>query len=91
MMDNNAKDSPEYLAKELSLLAIDAHGLSLSQQLEKLCSEAIETLPAAAHAVRKGNKNVINKLLGYVMKQSKGRIDANVIRSQLERMLLGRR
>ena len=89
MIDSSTKEPPEHLAAELSLLSLDAQGASHAEELQTFCSNAIRALPAEAQAARDGNKNVINKLVGYVMKQSRGRADANAIRNELYRILRG--
>jgi aspartyl-tRNA(Asn)/glutamyl-tRNA(Gln) amidotransferase subunit B len=81
---------PSELARELSLLAMPS---TSSSELEQLCQEAITALPEEAEVVRKskgkGSKsNVINKLVGMVMKKSRGRADARAVRELLERMIL---
>ena len=87
MIDSSTKEPPEHLAAKLSLLALDAQGASHAEELQTFCLDAIRALPAEAQAARDGNRNVINKLVGYVMKQSRGRADANVIRNELNRIL----
>jgi aspartyl-tRNA(Asn)/glutamyl-tRNA(Gln) amidotransferase subunit B len=64
-----------------------------SYELEQLCKEAIDALPEEAEVVRKcqgnGSKsNVINKIVGRVMKSSRGRADARAVRVLLEKMIL---
>lgn len=74
---------PSALVEELSLLAGDDANASL----EKWCEAAIQALPQEANVVRKGNKNVVNKLVGHVMKSSRGAADAKAARSMLVNML----
>lgn len=89
MVDNTVSESPEHLAKELSLLALDVEDKNFSEEVQKLCLDAVKALPTEAQAVREGNKNVINKLLGYAIKKSKGRANASAIRTELQKLLLG--
>ena len=70
---------PSELAKELSLLVIDDNEASL----RAWCMQAIEALPEEAKRARDGNKNVINRLLGHVMKNSRGRADAKAAKALL--------
>jgi aspartyl-tRNA(Asn)/glutamyl-tRNA(Gln) amidotransferase subunit B len=46
-------------------------------------------MPDETAAARKGNKNVINKLVGTVMRQSRGRADARSVKEVLDRLLSG--
>lgn len=75
---------PSILAQELSLLAVDDGDASL----KKWCEEAIQALPEEVATIRRGNVNVINKVLGRVMKLSRGTADAKAAKSMLESMLL---
>lgn len=74
---------PVEIAQELSLIAL-SEGEDL---LEKMCSEAVIALPAEADAVRRGNLQVLNKLVGWVMKSSRGRADAQAVRANLKKTL----
>ncbi|PSR73413.1 hypothetical protein PHLCEN_2v10705 [Hermanssonia centrifuga] len=55
--------------------------------LEKLCAEAVEAFPEEARSVRSGKINVVNVILGRVMKASRGTVDAKAARTTLLRML----
>ena len=55
--------------------------------LYKLCVTAVEELPEEADLVRRGNSKVLMKLVGSVMKLSRGRADAQEIRKYLEDIL----
>jgi len=59
-----------------------------SPALRAMCADAIAALPAETDAVKKGNKNVLNKILGRVMRDSKGRADAKAVRALLEELIL---
>ncbi len=74
---------PTVLAKELSLFATN----DTDTTVQTWCDEAIETLKEEAQAVRDGNVNVVNKLVGFVMKRSRGTVDAKVARSILQSKL----
>jgi aspartyl-tRNA(Asn)/glutamyl-tRNA(Gln) amidotransferase subunit B len=74
---------PSALAQELSLLVDDAANASLKQW----CETAIQALPEEASKVRRGQMNVLNKLVGHIMKSSKGAADAKTARSMLEALL----
>lgn len=86
MLDKPSDRSASDLARELSLLA----GADDAVVLEKWCAEVIAALPQEAEVVRRGNVNVLNKILGRVMKLSKGRADAKAARDTLLRMLTGK-
>lgn len=83
MLDHGSDKMPVEIAQELSLIAL-SEGEDL---LEKMCSEAVIALPAEADAVRRGNPQVLNKLVGWVMKSSRGRADAQAVRASLKKML----
>ena len=70
------------LARHLGLLATREDNL-----LERLCVQAIADMPEESDAVRRGVPNVINKLLGRVMKSSKGTTDPQSVRRMLEKLL----
>ena len=82
---------PSEIAKQLQLYSLSGDPASTpsSSQLEALCAEAISALPEEVKAMRRGSKNVVNKLVGRVMKSSRGRADATVVRTMLEKMILG--
>ena len=86
MLDQPSDRSASDLAHELSLLT----GADDAVALEKWCTEAITDLPQEAEAVRRGNANVLNKILGRVMKSSKGRADAKAARTALLKLLVGK-
>lgn len=77
---------PSEIAEQLQLFALSSSAASPTDELETLCLEAIAALPEEAVAMRKGNRNVMNKLVGWVMKSSKGRADAKAVKEVLERI-----
>lgn len=70
------------IAKELGLLAQKTTG-----NLDELCAQAMASLPEEVELVKKGNQKVLMKLVGVVMKLSKGSADGRTVRSMLERMI----
>jgi aspartyl-tRNA(Asn)/glutamyl-tRNA(Gln) amidotransferase subunit B len=46
-------------------------------------------MPSEVSAARNGNKNVLNKIIGVVIKQSRGRLDARRVREVIEQMVFG--
>ncbi|KDQ08250.1 hypothetical protein BOTBODRAFT_59456 [Botryobasidium botryosum FD-172 SS1] len=73
------------LLDTLSLRALD----SSSDTLPGLCEAAIAALPSEADAVRKGNERVLMKIIGWVMRQSGGRVDAKKAAELLKERLRG--
>ena len=58
-----------------------------SGDLEDTCRAVIESLPDVATTIRKGNDKPIMRLVGEVMKKSKGRADPKEARRILIEML----
>lgn len=50
---------------------------------ESLSATVIQSLPTEAEKVRKGNMNVLARLIGEGMKRSKGKADASSLRQAL--------
>jgi len=82
MLDHPSSDFPSQLAERLGIVANRGDDF-----LERLCAQAIVAMPEEADAMRRGVPNVINKLLGHVMKSSKGTADPRSIRSTLQKLL----
>jgi aspartyl-tRNA(Asn)/glutamyl-tRNA(Gln) amidotransferase subunit B len=65
----------------------DLAQISDSGELERIVAAAIEAEPEAAEAVRSGNAKAIGRIMGVVMKETKGRADGGevqrLIRDQL--------
>ena len=79
MLDTPSPKAPEELAKEHSLIALDKGDSST----EAWCKEVVESNSEEADAIRAGNVNVVNKLVGRVMKKSRGTADALSVRKLL--------
>ena len=58
-------------------------------EIEKFCDEAIEANPGPADDVRNGKDAALNRILGHVMKLSKGSADPGQVRELLTRKLKG--
>jgi aspartyl-tRNA(Asn)/glutamyl-tRNA(Gln) amidotransferase subunit B len=71
------------LATILKDLGLETVAENQSDGLEKICGQVIESLPDVATAIRKGNQKPVMRLVGEVMKQSKGRADAREARKIL--------
>ncbi|KAI0005114.1 Glutamyl-tRNA amidotransferase B subunit [Russula compacta] len=82
MLDHPSSEAPSDLAQRLGLLANRGDDF-----LEHLCMQAIADMPEEADATRRGVPNVINKLLGRVMRSSKGTADPQSIRKTLQNLL----
>lgn len=79
ILEHRSSSTPEALAQELSLLIADEG----SDAVRSWCIDAIEALPAEAQRVRDGNERVINRLLGHVMKTSRGRANPETTKTML--------
>ena len=94
MLTNPSSHTPAQLAQELQLTALSstssqsASASSPQSELHLLCEAAIQALPNEVATLRAGNKNVVNRIVGYVMKQSRGRADAKVVRNLVEQIVL---
>ncbi|MCJ8749065.1 hypothetical protein PDJAM_G00172020 [Pangasius djambal] len=72
----------EQLVKELDLGLI-----SDREELVKICQRVMDAHPDLVQVIRGGNKKVLNKLMGVVQKESKGRADPVQLRNILEEMM----
>ncbi|KAG6866130.1 hypothetical protein C0991_008438 [Blastosporella zonata] len=99
MLANPSQAPTRQIATELHLAAFQASSGSIpdsasagsslfSPEIRRICADAIAALPVEASVVRKGNKNVLNKIVGRVMKDTRGRADAQVVKALLEEMIL---
>jgi aspartyl-tRNA(Asn)/glutamyl-tRNA(Gln) amidotransferase subunit B len=89
--------SSKELANELQLLAFaspaphtpESNGSSATQpsELDTLIQKAIEAMPGEVAAYKAGRRGVLNKVVGWIMKQSRGRVDAQEVKIQLEKVL----
>jgi aspartyl-tRNA(Asn)/glutamyl-tRNA(Gln) amidotransferase subunit B len=82
--------SVEEIAKDLDLLSYSSttpSETSASQDLTELCQQAIDALPSEIAAIRAGRTNVLNKVVGWAMKQTRGKADANALRDTLKSIL----
>lgn len=70
-------------------LLVDRNALSLESknELTALCEQVIIDLPSASEKVRRGEEKVLRRLIGEVMKRTKGRADATMAQSELLRLL----
>jgi len=82
MLDHPSSKTPSELAECLGIVANRGDDF-----LERLCAQAIIDMPEEADAMRRGVPNVINKLLGHIMRSSKGTADPQSIRRMLQKLL----
>ncbi|KAK2465978.1 hypothetical protein APHAL10511_001619 [Amanita phalloides] len=93
LLDNPTQATVLETAQELKLLAFSGGSAQTTidsgkdERLEELCVQAIEALPAEVESFRKGNVNVLNRILGRVMKDSRGRANAQTTRTIIERII----
>jgi aspartyl-tRNA(Asn)/glutamyl-tRNA(Gln) amidotransferase subunit B len=73
---------PEALVQERGLLAVSDAGL-----LESVADEVIAANPDVAEAYARGDKKVVNFLMGQVMKKTQGKADPGRVREILARKL----
>ncbi|XP_037621057.1 glutamyl-tRNA(Gln) amidotransferase subunit B, mitochondrial [Sebastes umbrosus] len=58
--------------------------VSDTAQLHNICQKVVDSHPEEVHAIRSGNKRVLNKLMGLVQKETKGRADPVLVRAILQ-------
>uniref|UniRef100_A0A7N6C5L4 Glutamyl-tRNA(Gln) amidotransferase subunit B, mitochondrial n=1 Tax=Anabas testudineus TaxID=64144 RepID=A0A7N6C5L4_ANATE len=58
--------------------------VSDTSQLHSICQKVVDSHPDEVHAIRNGNKKVLNKLIGLVQKETKGRADPVLVREILQ-------
>ncbi|XP_075947536.1 glutamyl-tRNA(Gln) amidotransferase subunit B, mitochondrial [Anarhichas minor] len=58
--------------------------VSDTTQLHNICQKVVDSHPDEVHAIRNGNKKVLNKLMGLVQKETKGRADPVLVRAILQ-------
>ncbi|RDX53808.1 Glutamyl-tRNA-Gln amidotransferase B subunit, partial [Lentinus brumalis] len=83
ILTTRTPDLPSKIAEDLKLLAASDDGASL----ETWCREAIAALPEQADVVRRGNLKVVDKIMGHVMKASRGTAKAQDVRAMLLKLL----
>jgi len=86
MITHRSLEMPSVIAADLALMALSE--TSTTNSLQALCEAAIAALPEEADVVRRGNERVIMKLVGRVMKESRGRADAKAVTDLLRDILL---
>lgn len=94
MLSKPISGSVFQIAKNLDLLALIPSTTPASTSskpdedpLIAFCKSTVLAMPSEVSAARNGNKNVLNKLIGAVMKQSRGRLDARRVREVIEQLI----
>ncbi|XP_023262077.1 glutamyl-tRNA(Gln) amidotransferase subunit B, mitochondrial [Seriola lalandi dorsalis] len=62
--------------------------VSDTAQLHSICQKVVDSHPDEVHAFRNGNKKVLNKLMGLVQRETKGRADPVLVRTILQEKTL---
>ncbi|EJD01369.1 glutamyl-tRNA amidotransferase [Fomitiporia mediterranea MF3/22] len=88
IIEKKSRDPPAHIAQELSLLALVVGDRNVGNLIDKYCDEAVKALPEEAEVIRNGNTRVLNKLVGYIMRASKGRVDAQTVQTHLKKLLI---
>ena len=57
------------------------------KQLDALCHEALQENPKAAEDYRAGKEKAVKSLVGYVMKSTRGRADAQKTEALLKQLI----
>nr|XP_061779026.1 glutamyl-tRNA(Gln) amidotransferase subunit B, mitochondrial isoform X1 [Nerophis lumbriciformis] len=57
-------------------------------QLHDICQKVLDTHPDKVRAIKSGNQKVLNKLMGLIQKETKGRADPVVVREILQEKIL---
>uniref|UniRef100_A0A665TU47 Glutamyl-tRNA(Gln) amidotransferase subunit B, mitochondrial n=1 Tax=Echeneis naucrates TaxID=173247 RepID=A0A665TU47_ECHNA len=58
--------------------------VSDTAQLHSICQKVVDSHPDEVQAIKNGNKKVLNKLMGMVQKETKGRADPVLVRTILQ-------
>ncbi|XP_033986349.1 glutamyl-tRNA(Gln) amidotransferase subunit B, mitochondrial [Trematomus bernacchii] len=58
--------------------------VSDTAQLHSICQEVLDSHPDEVNAIRGGNKKVLNKLMGLVQRETKGRADPVLVRKIIQ-------
>ncbi|XP_020788641.2 glutamyl-tRNA(Gln) amidotransferase subunit B, mitochondrial [Boleophthalmus pectinirostris] len=58
--------------------------VSDTEKIHSICQKIVDSHPEEVNAIRNGNKKVLNKLMGLVQKETKGRADPVLVRAILQ-------
>ncbi|TFK72027.1 Glutamyl-tRNA amidotransferase subunit B, mitochondrial [Pluteus cervinus] len=97
MLANPSHRPPLEIATELQMLAVSSEQSSSTSStdlaspdayLNELVEGAFNALPSEVAALRAGREGVLNKVVGWVMKQSRGRVDANKVKALVKQKVV---
>ncbi|KAF1395399.1 hypothetical protein PFLUV_G00011120 [Perca fluviatilis] len=77
MWRSSGRTAPEIIQEQ------DLGLVSDIAQLHSICQKVVDSHPDEVHAIRNGNEKVLNKLMGLVQKETKGRADPVLVRAIL--------
>ncbi|XP_034044253.1 glutamyl-tRNA(Gln) amidotransferase subunit B, mitochondrial [Thalassophryne amazonica] len=77
--------SPEKTAFQI-MQEQDLGIISDPAQLHRICQKVVDSHPDEVHAIRHGNKKVLNNLMGLVQRETKGRANPLMLREILQKM-----
>jgi aspartyl-tRNA(Asn)/glutamyl-tRNA(Gln) amidotransferase subunit B len=83
MFDTPSAQSPSQIATESSLIALPIN----DEALEKMCAEAIARMPDEVQSYKRGRVKVLDRLVGHVMKSSRGTANARAVAERFAAML----
>lgn len=90
MLSNPSNQSTKQVAEEQQLLSPETtqvKGASPANDLEGVVQKAIESMPREVAALKAGHIGVLNKIIGRVMKESRGRADVKSVKEVIERIV----
>ncbi|XP_053107944.1 glutamyl-tRNA(Gln) amidotransferase subunit B, mitochondrial isoform X5 [Hemicordylus capensis] len=76
-------ETPAIIVKEKELELIQDQN-----EMEHICQAVMEGHPNEVAEIKKGNKKVLNKLIGQVQRATRGRSDPRLVKQILEKLLL---
>lgn len=82
MLQRPTTEHPEQIVARLNLQKVESAG-----RLNDLCARCLEDLPAEVEVYRGGNERVLNKMVGYVRRLSKGTADPAAVAVTLQKLL----
>ncbi|TDL29380.1 Glutamyl-tRNA amidotransferase B subunit [Rickenella mellea] len=83
MLDSPSAKPPSLIATELSLIALPID----DEALEEMCAEAIARMPEEVQSYKRGRVKVVDRLVGHVMKNSRGTANARAVAERFAAML----
>lgn len=78
MWRSSGKTAPQIIQEQ------DLGLVSDTAKLHSICQKVVDSHPDEVNAIRNGNKKVLNKLMGLVQKETKGRADPVLVRTILQ-------